>query len=189
MSLAVRGMTGTKWEKYIKLVRTPGVRAVLVHRFAHWLVFQPTAIRFLLMPFKVWAQHRMAWKWGIEISERARIGSGFRIAHYGGIFIGGGVRAGKNLVVSHDVTLGAAGRGKKRGAPYVGDNVYIAPGARVVGPVTIGDNVKIGANAVVDRDIPNGALVQVRSPQVVVFPSYSDPLDEDWVRESSNADA
>ena len=33
----------------------------------------------------------------------------------------------------------------------IGDNVYIGPGAKIFGAITIGDNVKIGANAVVNK--------------------------------------
>ena len=37
--------------------------------------------------------------------------------------------------------------------------VYLAPGARVFGKISIGNNVKIGANAVVYKDIPDNAIV------------------------------
>jgi len=37
--------------------------------------------------------------------------------------------------------------------------VYIGPGAKVIGAITVGNNVVIGANAVVSRDIPDNAVV------------------------------
>ena len=57
------------------------------------------------------------------------------------------------------MTIGVAGKGEKRGCPIIGDNVYIAPGAKLFGKIKIGNNVKIGANAVVYKDIPDGATV------------------------------
>jgi serine O-acetyltransferase len=41
----------------------------------------------------------------------------------------------------------------------VGDNVWIATGAKVLGPVKVGNNVVIGANAVVIRDVPDNSVV------------------------------
>ena len=49
--------------------------------------------------------------------------------------------------------------------------MYASPGAKLYGRITIGNNARIGANAVVDRNIPDNALVQVAKPQVVVFPT------------------
>jgi serine O-acetyltransferase len=50
-------------------------------------------------------------------------------------------------------------KGLKKGYPTIGDNVYIGPGAKIVGAVTIGDNVAIGANCVVTRDIEADSVV------------------------------
>ena len=41
--------------------------------------------------------------------------------------------------------------GDYNGVPCLGDNVYIGPGAKIYGPVTLGDNVAVGANAVVNK--------------------------------------
>ncbi|MCY1462204.1 Serine acetyltransferase [compost metagenome] len=43
--------------------------------------------------------------------------------------------------------------------PIIGDDCYIASGAKILGPITIGNNVVIGANAVVLKDIPDGCIV------------------------------
>jgi serine O-acetyltransferase len=43
--------------------------------------------------------------------------------------------------------------------PVIGDDVFIAPGARLYGNIRIGNNVAIGANAVVYRDVPDDAVV------------------------------
>ena len=47
------------------------------------------------------------------------------------------------------VNIGAS-NGEKE-APQFGDNVYIAPGAKIFGNITIASNTAIGANAVVNK--------------------------------------
>ncbi|UVT17875.1 MAG: serine acetyltransferase [Nitrospira sp.] len=103
--------------------------------------------------------HRIRSKWGIEISRSAEIGRGFYIGHYGGITISGLARIGRDVNISQLVTIGVSGRGENRGVPIIGDNVYIAPGAKIFGKIRVGNNVKIGANAVVHKDIPDDAVV------------------------------
>lgn len=45
------------------------------------------------------------------------------------------------------------------GVPKIGNDVYIAKGAIVIGGITIGNNVTIGANAVVTKPVPDNAIV------------------------------
>jgi len=66
---------------------------------------------------------------------------------------------GKNCNISHQVTLGIANRGTHKGVPIIGDNVYIGPGAKIIGDINIGNNVAIGANCVVTKDVPDNAVV------------------------------
>lgn len=87
------------------------------------------------------------------IGRGAEMGPGLVILHSFGIVINTQVKAGKNLVLEHGVTIGA----EKNRSPILGDNVFIGAGAKVIGPVHIGSDVKIGANAVVTRDLPDGA--------------------------------
>ena len=61
----------------------------------------------------------------------------------------------ENCRIHSDVNIGEAG-GR---APRIGDNVYIAPGAKIFGGITVGDNAAIGANAVVNTDVPAGVTV------------------------------
>lgn len=44
------------------------------------------------------------------------------------------------------------------GWPIIGNNVYIAANAIVVGDITIGDNVIIGAGSLVMKDIPANSV-------------------------------
>lgn len=102
---------------------------------------------------------RCTYKYGLSVPPTTQIGSGFYIGHFGGIVVNCNSIIGKNCNISHGVTLGRANRGKRKGSPVIGDNVYIGPGAKIVGHVKIGDNVAIGANCVVTKDIPDNAVV------------------------------
>jgi serine O-acetyltransferase len=97
--------------------------------------------------------------WGIELPRETDIGAGFYITHFGGIIISPAAKIGKNFTISQGVTIGVSGQGEKRGVPVIGDNVYIATGAKVFGKISIGNNVKIGPNAVVHKSIPDNAIV------------------------------
>lgn len=99
------------------------------------------------------------YKFGIYIPEDTQIGSGFYIGHFGFIIVNSSSKIGKNCSISHGVTLGQANRSRNKGWPVIGDNVYIGPGAKIVGAVKIGNNVAIGANCVVTKDIPDNSVV------------------------------
>ena len=109
------------------------------------------------------------YKFGISISPRTQIGSGFYICHFGGIIINQSAVIGKNCNISHEVTVGRANRGARKGIPVIGDNVYIGPGAKVIGNIRIGNNVAIGANSVVTKDVPNNGVVVGIPGKVISF--------------------
>ena len=116
-------------------------------------------LKFFFFPFAAIMLHRYTYKYGISVPYTTEIGSGFYIGHFGGIVVNGKSKIGKNCNLSHGVTLGKANRGRNAGYPTIGDNVYIGPGAKIVGAVKVGNNVAIGANCVVTRDIPDNAVV------------------------------
>ena len=106
----------------------------------------------------------------VIIGRDADIGPGFILLHGTGIVIDTGVKAGKNLVLQDEVTLGEL-RGE---SPVLGDNVFVGAGARVIGPVRVGNDVRIGANAVVTRDLPDGATA-AGAPACVIR-IYGEPV-------------
>jgi serine O-acetyltransferase len=111
--------------------------------------------------------YHLTYKLGIDIPPLTEIGSGFYIGHFGGIIIHEKSVIGKNCNISQGVTLGQANRGKNEGFPKLGSNIYIGPGAKIVGAVRIGNNVAIGANCVVTRNVPDDSVV-VGIPGVVI---------------------
>lgn len=163
--------SGSPLRKLLSCYRSHGLHAIVQYRFSRWLGRQPLPVRVLLKPVSLYLNYRTMSKWGIQIDTDAEIGEGFVIFHYGGIFIGGGSVIGNNVSISHNVTIGRSGEGKRRGAPVIGNNVYIAPGANISGKITVGNNVRIGANAVINKDVADNCLVQVASVRVVAIPS------------------
>ena len=99
------------------------------------------------------------YKFGISIPFETTIGPGFYIGHFGGIVVNEKSVIGRNCNISHGVTLGEANRGEKKGCPVIGDNVYIGPGAKIVGAVRVGNDVAVGANCVVTGDVPDHSVV------------------------------
>jgi serine O-acetyltransferase len=98
-------------------------------------------------------------KFGIYVPHRTQIGPGLFIGHPGCIHVNVRSVIGANCNLSQGVTLGEANRGKNKGFPTIGDNVYIGPGAKIVGAVQVADEVAIGANCVVTHDAPPCAVV------------------------------
>jgi serine O-acetyltransferase len=83
---------------------------------------------------------------------------GVYVCHNGfGIVINPDAKIGKGTVIQHSVTIGI--NDPKKGAPTVGENVFIGCRACVLGDIKIGNNVKIGAGAVVLKDVPDNCTV------------------------------
>ncbi len=116
---------------------------------------------------------------GLEVSPRLDIGPGFVITHTQGTVLGA-ARIGANVTIYQQVTLGAkkADFGydlSKR--PIVEDNVIIAAGAKVLGPVILGQGCRVGANAVVIRSVPPGA--QAIAAAVTIMDSTQTKNEDD----------
>jgi len=116
-------------------------------------------LKILVYPFARLILHHLKYRLGISMYPQTKIGSGFYIGHFCGIFISAECVIGKNCNVSQGVTIGRSNRGKYKGFPVIGDNVFIGPGAKIIGAIEIGNNVAIGANSVITKNIPNNAVV------------------------------
>jgi len=141
------------------LAYTPGLWIMFFYRVGHRLAKLSSAHRVFKLisaPYSL-LYFLLELLTGIYIVLDAEIGPGLYIGHYGNIFVAGVI--GSNCNISHEVTIGFGGRGEKWGLPTIGDRVYIAPGAKVFGKITIGNDVAIGANAVVNKDVPDNAVV------------------------------
>lgn len=135
-------------------------------------------MRYALFPFTWLILRHYELKYGISISYQTQIGSGLFIGHFGGIVVNQYAVIGKNCNLSHQVTLGKANRGDKKGFPVIGDNVYIGPGAKIIGKIKIGDNAAIGANCVVTKDVPNYGVVVGIPGKVISFEGSAEYINK-----------
>ena len=126
----------------------PGLHAVWGYRIAHflWQVKLKLAARI----YSNWIRAVT----GIEIHPAAKIGRRFFIDHGMGVVIGATAIVGDDVMIYHDVTLGARTGGTGKRHPTIGNNVVIGAGARVIGDISVGNGVKIAANMVVTKSVP-----------------------------------
>jgi len=104
--------------------------------------------------------HRtLAVRYGYEIPLATSIGPGLYLGHLGPIIVSEGAVLGANVNLSNGVVIGRSNRGETAGAPVIGDGVFVAPGAKIIGRLHVGDGAAIGANAVVLADVPAGVTV------------------------------
>jgi serine O-acetyltransferase len=141
----------------------PGLHAVLIHRLAHnlhrrGLIFLPRLLSQIGRFFT-----------GIEIHPGAKIGNGLFIDHGMGVVIGETAEVGDNVTLYHGVTLGGTGKEKGKRHPTIGNNVVVATGAKVLGPIVVGDFAKIGAGSVVLNNVPAHTTVVGVPGRVVIY--------------------
>lgn len=94
-----------------------------------------------------------------KVPYQARIGKGTKLGYGGiGVVIHSESVIGRNCSVGQQVTIGGE-NSRYPGVPVIGDNVHMHKGAIIYGGITVGDNAEIGANAVVNKPVPDNAVV------------------------------
>jgi serine O-acetyltransferase len=116
--------------------------------------------------------HHYRFKYGFDISPTTSIGPGFYLGHFGGVVISPHAILGSNINIAQGVTIGAASRGPRTGAPTLEDRVWVGANAIIVGKVTIGHDTLIAPGAYVNFDVPSMAVV-LGNPGKVVSTSGS----------------
>ena len=99
---------------------------------------------------------------------------GIFLGHAYNITINGRATIGRNCNIHKGVTIGQTNRGRYKGVPTIGNEVWIGINAAIVGGITIGDDVMIAPNSFVNRDIPSHSVV-FGNPCVV--------MHRDWATE------
>jgi len=162
----------------------PGVWALGLHRFAHWL--WEGRLYFLARLINHFARFLTA----IDIHPGAKIGKRFFLDH-GFSVIGESAEIGDDVTIYQHVTLGGTnpttGIGGKR-HPTLRSGVVVGSGAQVLGPIEVGEGAKIGANSVVTKDVaPSSTVVGIPARPVPIdtvhyspgFVAYGTPCGED----------
>jgi serine O-acetyltransferase len=94
-----------------------------------------------------------------ELPYRVPVGYGLCLYHLNGLVVNSQCVLGNNITLSHQVTLGDKPVGAYAGSPTLGNEIFIAAGAKVVGGISIGSNTVIAPNAVVTKPVPDNAIV------------------------------
>lgn len=144
---------------------TQGFWASCVYRVAHAMVARTVALHWLA----ALAQKLVEIVTGISIPARCEIGDGLYIGHYGSIILSPDARIGHNCSLAQNVTIGVAGGGEGRGAPTIGNRVFIGAHSVIVGRISIGDDVVVCAGSVVNRSVPARAVVMGNPARVVSY--------------------
>lgn len=110
----------------------------------------------------------------ILLPPPCRIGAGLFIPHFGPVTVHPAARIGENCTLHQGVVIGQAGRGERKGAPTLGDRVYVGANAVLIGGITLGDDVAVGAGAVVTKSFPSRTVVAGNPARVL---SYSGSFD------------
>lgn len=142
------------------LSKKPGLWILTQYRLSKWVRIHCKILvlrQLLRLMCAIWEQVNQVLL-HCEFPNTAEIGEGVYIPHPYSIVIHMDTQIGNNCILSQNITIGVGGRGDKSGVPKIGDRVYIAPGAKIFGAITIGNDVAIGANAVVTKDLPDNAV-------------------------------
>jgi serine O-acetyltransferase len=159
-------MKNNYWLK--ALIGNQGLWLMVQYRVSRWVhfYFHVPVLRLGLKLLGAITQKLLEMITGVELPNRAEIGGGLFMPHANGIIIHMEAKIGSNCNIGQQVTVGVGGT-DMAGTPTIGDRVFLGPGAKLFGPITVGDDVAVGANAVVLKDLPDRA-VAVGVPAKVV---------------------
>jgi serine O-acetyltransferase len=160
------GKTDTK-TFYLSLFKHKGFLLTTSYRWGQYIVaknVQPFV--FLFQLYYKFLQIFLS----AELPLKTKLGPGVYFVHLLGTVFHEKAVIGKNLHITHNVTIGATGKGY----PVIGNNVVIMPGAKIFGKITVGDNAVIGANAVVSKDVPENAIMAGVPARVLAMTGSAD---------------
>jgi len=113
--------------------------------------------------------------YGAEIHWDAELAPGVAFVHGNGVVLSHAARIGAGCILFHNVTLGETMDPvtKIQGAPTLGANVHVGPGAVLLGPISVGDGSKIMAGAVLTESVPPGSVVRPAPVEIVRRKSHA----------------
>lgn len=151
---------------FLKGLKYPGFKYTYYLRKCNYYKEKGFKIKY---HFFSWLLKRTSYKFGFNISPNSKIGKGLYIGHFGRIIIHPNAELGLNCNLSPGVTIGETTRGKNKGVPKIGNNVWIGTNAVIVGNIQIGDNVLIAPCAYVNFHVPNNAVVLGNPAKIVSY--------------------
>lgn len=133
----------------------PSVWILAVYRYGQWAQTLPQPARRVADRLYHAAMLGVQITTGSFIPREVEIGEALHLVHHFDIRIHPDVKIGNRVGIMHEVTI--ATTRNRRGAPVIGDDVFIGAGAKIVGPVKIGAGANIAPNSLVMASVPAGA--------------------------------
>lgn len=127
----------------------------------------------LFKPIKIYLFYKydkLSIKYGFHIPINT-IEEGLCIIHTGPIYINKNVKIGKYLRI-HPMTTIGKNIGKNQDSPTIGNNVWIGPGSKIYGNISIGNNVVIGTNSVVTKSFPSNLTIAGIPAKIINHKGY-----------------
>ena len=135
--------------------------SVINYRISHWMYYHHMKHLSRLLD---WIGRFF---WHCFVPGSAIIGKNFQLAYWGlGVVVHTRSKIGNNCHIGQNVTIGGGHGG---GVPHLMDNVRVGGGSFLFNSITIGNNVVIGANSVVNKDIPDNAVVAGAPAKIIRF--------------------
>lgn len=103
---------------------------------------------------------------GFNLPAETSIGCGVMFYHNGPVTISKEAIIGRCCHIGPNVLIGNELRGLRKGAPIIGDNVWISQNAALIGHINVGSNVIIAPNTFVNFDVPSYSVV-VGNPGII----------------------
>lgn len=127
------------------------MNAIKIYRVAHCLRLKGIPVIPRLLKYTMFLLYNSI------IPPECDIGKGSYFGHRGiGVVLHPGAKIGARVLIGQGITVGGT---MGAGPPTIGDDVWIGPGARILGDISIGNNSVIGANAVVTKSFPANSVV------------------------------
>ena len=133
-------------KRRINVCMTPCMLVSVLHRLAH-SAWERGYFRLAeILAYTNLIFHR------IDIHPACKIKGGLYVPHPAGVFIR--AHAGKNFVVLASAGICDGGHAFPEYWPSIGDDVWVAAGARVSGHLHIGSNARVSPRTVLVSDLP-----------------------------------
>lgn len=116
--------------------------------------FTKNGFKKILYMYHNYCLNRLSYKLGYQIPIFT-CGTGLKIHHFGHIIINGDARLGDYCKLYPGVIVGST----PNGVPFIGNNVFIGSGAKILGKLSIGNNVIIQPNSIVTNSVPSNVIV------------------------------
>ncbi len=155
------------YEIHDRSVRHLGLWAVWTYHYGRWALERREPVRWIASKIYGVLFLLVDIACGCHIHRDCDIGEDLHIIHSGNIKMHPRVRIGDRCGIMQDVIIGTNTGGDE--TPVLGDDVFVGPGAKVLGGVTIGDGARIGPNSVVLSDVPPAATAMGVPARVLKF--------------------